>query len=63
MHARRIAKEARETLEMQGVLNRGEGEKPLSWIIFLYQEKESNLRLGLFSCIRRRRVTFVLDFC
>jgi hypothetical protein len=28
-----------------------------------YQEKESNLRLGLFSCIRRRRVTFVLDFC
>jgi hypothetical protein len=27
-----------------------------------YQEKESNLRPGLFSCIRRRRVTFILDF-
>jgi hypothetical protein len=27
-----------------------------------YQEKESNLHPGLFSCIRRRRVTFVLDF-
>jgi hypothetical protein len=27
-----------------------------------YQEKESNLRPGLFSCIGRGRVTFVLDF-
>jgi hypothetical protein len=36
-----------ETLETQGVLNIGE---------------ESNLRPGLFFCIRRRRVTFILDF-
>jgi hypothetical protein len=27
-----------------------------------YEEKESNLHLGLFSYIRRRRVTFVLDY-
>jgi hypothetical protein len=43
-----IAKKTEETLEMQGVLE--------------YQEKESNLHPGLFSCIRRRRVTFILDF-
>jgi hypothetical protein len=28
-----------------------------------YQEKESNLHPRLFSYIRRRRVTFILDLC
>jgi hypothetical protein len=28
-----------------------------------YKEKESNLRPGLFLCIRRRRMTFILDLC
>jgi hypothetical protein len=38
------------------------GENPGNAGSSEYQEKESNLRPGLFSCIRRRRVTFVLDF-
>jgi hypothetical protein len=29
---------------------------------FEYEEKESNVHPGLFYCIRRRRVTFILDF-
>jgi hypothetical protein len=32
-------------------------------VSYEYQEKESNLCPGLFSFIRRRRVTFILDFC